>query len=243
MSPILIAYLFCFFFAGNASEECVYVDHIGKQFDIEKIGCPQNNVCNETRTITIRYIELPNYFYKEMKNEEYRREQISPHQKPVHQLLRRCCGTCANISQLDVLNNIGELTPETMKDADFIYPVFSKASRERMYGYYYLPLIDAPDMMYTTEPEKYSLVKLLIEVLPICIVAISLCVVAGFICWLLECRTNEEEFPSNFLIGWYEGFWWAFVSMTTVSMFIYFFFSFLFLILYSYRKILSSTLK
>ena len=28
---------------------------------------------------------------------------------------------------------------------------------------------------------------------------------------------NDEEFPRSFLIGWYEGFWWAFISMTTVG--------------------------
>ena len=28
---------------------------------------------------------------------------------------------------------------------------------------------------------------------------------------------NEEEFPRSFTKGSYEGFWWAFVTMTTVG--------------------------
>ena len=30
-------------------------------------------------------------------------------------------------------------------------------------------------------------------------------------------RFNKEEFPRPFLLGWFEGFWWSFVSMTTVG--------------------------
>lgn len=32
-----------------------------------------------------------------------------------------------------------------------------------------------------------------------------------------ETYFNEEEFPRSFTKGAYEGFWWAFVSMTTVG--------------------------
>lgn len=32
-----------------------------------------------------------------------------------------------------------------------------------------------------------------------------------------ETYFNEEEFPRSFTKGTYEGFWWAFVSMTTVG--------------------------
>ena len=32
-----------------------------------------------------------------------------------------------------------------------------------------------------------------------------------------ETYFNEEEFPRSFSKGAYEGFWWAFVSMTTVG--------------------------
>lgn len=28
---------------------------------------------------------------------------------------------------------------------------------------------------------------------------------------------NTEEFPRSFLRGFFEGFWWSFVSMTTVG--------------------------
>ena len=39
----------------------------------------------------------------------------------------------------------------------------------------------------------------------------------GFVCWLFETWGNPEEFSRTFLIGWFEGFWWSFVTMTTVG--------------------------
>jgi hypothetical protein len=42
-------------------------------------------------------------------------------------------------------------------------------------------------------------------------------VISGFIVWIMETWGNEEEFPRPFLIGWFEGFWWSFISMTTVG--------------------------
>lgn len=35
--------------------------------------------------------------------------------------------------------------------------------------------------------------------------------------WILETWFNEEEFQRSFLNGWFEGFWWSFISMTTVG--------------------------
>lgn len=41
--------------------------------------------------------------------------------------------------------------------------------------------------------------------------------ISGFIAWIMETWTNEKEFPRPFHIGCFEGFWWGFVSMTTVG--------------------------
>ena len=55
------------------------------------------------------------------------------------------------------------------------------------------------------------------QVFPISVVCILASIVAGFVCWLFETWTNREEFPRPFLIGWFEGFWWSFISLTTVG--------------------------
>ena len=33
----------------------------------------------------------------------------------------------------------------------------------------------------------------------------------------METWGNKEEFPRSFLIGWFEGIWWGFISMSTVG--------------------------
>ena len=42
-------------------------------------------------------------------------------------------------------------------------------------------------------------------------------IMSGFITWIIETWENHEEFPRSFLVGWFEGFWWSFISMTTVG--------------------------
>merc|ERR1711962_1046511 len=41
--------------------------------------------------------------------------------------------------------------------------------------------------------------------------------ISGFLCWLLERKRNETQFPRGFMLGWFEGIWWSFISMTTVG--------------------------
>ncbi|XP_068679124.1 uncharacterized protein [Montipora foliosa] len=52
---------------------------------------------------------------------------------------------------------------------------------------------------------------------PIMVFTILLAGISGMCVWILETFFNEEEFPRSFTRGTYEGFWWAFVSMTTVG--------------------------
>ena len=47
--------------------------------------------------------------------------------------------------------------------------------------------------------------------------SLLLALLSGFIAWILDTWTNEEEFPRPFLVGLFEGFWWSFISMTTVG--------------------------
>ncbi|XP_031568601.1 uncharacterized protein LOC116303241 [Actinia tenebrosa] len=52
---------------------------------------------------------------------------------------------------------------------------------------------------------------------PVLVLTLLLSVLAGVIAWVLDTRKNPNEFPRSFTKGASEGFWWAFVSMTTVG--------------------------
>lgn len=59
--------------------------------------------------------------------------------------------------------------------------------------------------------------KLVQNVWPIVVLAFLFAGIAGICVWVLETSFNEEQFPRSFTRGIYEGFWWSFVSMTTVG--------------------------
>lgn len=52
---------------------------------------------------------------------------------------------------------------------------------------------------------------------PILAVITLLSGIAGVVIWLLEHKTNKNQFSSSFTAGSPEGFWWAVVSLTTVG--------------------------
>ena len=62
--------------------------------------------------------------------------------------------------------------------------------------------------------KKYNLLKSILRLYPLIIVCLLLAVVSGFIAWIIETWKNEEEFPRPFMIGWLEGIWWSFITMT-----------------------------
>jgi hypothetical protein len=62
-----------------------------------------------------------------------------------------------------------------------------------------------------------QLLTSIVNTWPLFIVALLMALIAGCVVWLLDTWFNQEEFPSSFPQGPFEGFWWAFVSMTTVG--------------------------
>ena len=52
---------------------------------------------------------------------------------------------------------------------------------------------------------------------PLIVICLLLCIIAGFFMWILDTWKNKDDFPRPFFAGMMEGFWWGFVSMTTVG--------------------------
>ena len=57
----------------------------------------------------------------------------------------------------------------------------------------------------------------ILELWPLLIILLILAFLAGFVAWVIETWTNKDEFSRSFVIGLLDGFWWAYVSMTTVG--------------------------
>ena len=41
--------------------------------------------------------------------------------------------------------------------------------------------------------------------------------ISGFVIWMLEKRTNEKQYSRNFFQGMCDGFWWSWITMSSVG--------------------------
>uniref|UniRef100_A0A1I8J4Y3 SGF29 C-terminal domain-containing protein n=1 Tax=Macrostomum lignano TaxID=282301 RepID=A0A1I8J4Y3_9PLAT len=71
----------------------------------------------------------------------------------------------------------------------------------------------------TIRPHQSGLSQLnfVVHAWPLLVIILVSCAYAGVIAWLMERLKNPQEFPRPFLRGFWEGCWWAFITMTTVG--------------------------
>lgn len=179
------------------TDRCIYIDYDGKKTNVS--GCSANPVCQQDYKITI--ITLPPFSLAES----------------LTKAILQCCGPCTHFHIIHRFQNITELTPHAVRESDLILPFLALSSTRELHGYNFIPFIDITDALYITEQRQLRLFQSILELYPLMIICLLLALIAGYIIWLLETWYNEEEFPRDFLIGWYEGLWWSIVTMTTVG--------------------------
>ena len=83
---------------------------------------------------------------------------------------------------VNIFKNMSEVSAKSIKSSDFIYPFFATENTERLHGYYYMPFIDVPPIMYITEKKGTDVKKFILKVFPISLICILMSVVSGFVC-------------------------------------------------------------
>ena len=139
---------------------------------------------------------------------------------PIEKALNKCCGNCTKLRTKKYFANISEVTPLTINSSDFVLLFLGSSSAVTLYSFYFLPVIYAPSVFYITHkgvPILQRLFTSCLSLYPLIVICLLMAVISGFMAWIMETWNNEEEFPRPFFIGWFEGFWWGFVSMTTVG--------------------------
>ena len=114
------------------------------------------------------------------------------------------------------------VTQSILNSSDVIYQVLAKSPSLQMYGFHFLTVYDAPTAYYFSL--KKSDDRILTEVIdafadlwPFLLICLLLAVISGFIAWVLESRSNKEDFSSRVCPGLFDGFWWSLIAMTTVG--------------------------
>ena len=141
--------------------------------------------------------------------------------RTIIQMLDSCCGDCAK-HFVTYLNGITEINPLLLNSSDIVYPVLARSSAPEMFGYMFIPMFEVPNAFYFTldTPNHGMLLRLINasrHLWPLLVICLLMALISGFIVWIMETQGNAEEFPRSFFAGLFEGFWWSFVSMTTVG--------------------------
>ena len=184
---------------------CAYIEYAEKELHLSDNGCAGNDICK--RKFNISYINLPPYNTVKIEGLKF-----------VQDILTKCCWPCVTYEEINNFPNITMVTAFALNSSDFIFPIVASVTTRKLYGFYYSPYINAPKALYITrKDDEITLLQIILRLGPVIIVCLLLALVSGFIAWIIETWSNKEEFPRSFLIGWFEGVWWSFISMTTVG--------------------------
>ena len=141
----------------------------------------------------------------------------------INDMMRTCCGNCAKLSSLNNFTFMSEISQSSINSSDFIYPILgNRYNQNEMYGYHFIPSFDLPTAYYCTLPKSklemiQNITKACINLGPLLILCMLGAMISGFVVWTMETWGNPGEFPRPFHVGIFEGFWWSFISMTTVG--------------------------
>ena len=119
-------------------------------------------------------------------------------------LLRMCCGDCVNSSVMSNFTKVSHITNDLMNTSHFVFPVLGKQDARYMYGQRFLPLFETPSVYYITYKENNLIFGLIVSCLnmwPLFLVCALMVIISGFLCWAIEMRNNQGEFPRSFVSG------------------------------------------
>ncbi|KAL9960826.1 hypothetical protein ACROYT_G034331 [Oculina patagonica] len=153
----------------------------------------------------------------------------------VTDMVHYACGICPAHGDtfIDVATN-GKEKPsvkksvlEVLSDMDDVpqisFPIYGNRYIEKYMGEYaYINLVESPGVAFIAAkrpPGKAAdnMISALYDCFPLFVLSACMAFISGFIIWILDTKSNPDEFPASFSKGVGEGFWWSFVSMTTVG--------------------------
>lgn len=184
--------------------------------------------CNCPKKIFANWYNIPPYI--KYNGPGQNPTGLLPHFLP--QLFSHCCGNCSEgdgpseiIYDVKFQENLVAIKDiSNLESVDTItFPISgNKDDPSYKNEFKFLPLISSPGVAFIVveEPPGTSAKAVFDSVVsgwPVLVLTILMALLSGIVMWALDTRYNPEEFPRSFIKGSGEGFWWAFVTMTTVG--------------------------
>lgn len=179
----------------------------------DPVKCPSSAKCLE-----LYWTEMPPYCYIEREDGEGPVQGIII--DVTRKLLSRCCEDCWSINETRPVD-FAEFYHYQPEMASLVLP-YTISSTDQYYYEGYVPILKAPSSTYVRKKQSWKVQSLklmttIFKAWPVLVMALLLSVISGVFIWFLETWFNPDQFPRTFYRGTWEGFWWAFVSMTTVG--------------------------
>lgn len=143
--------------------------------------------------------------------------------KIVEKMVRKCCGECVHFSYASRSVNSEDLKSQIGSNGSVIsFPVYGTLVTEKFQNYPYFPVVESPGIILISKiveggSSATAVMMAVFDGWPVLVLTLIMAALSGIIMWALDSYWNPEEFPHSFFRGTWEGFWWAFVSMTTVG--------------------------
>lgn len=107
-------------------------------------------------------------------------------------------------------------------EAHIAAPIFKQQHDEHYSEFLFFKVLNYPGTEYITAAEEETraiivVFNSLLKSWPLLAFTLILTAIAGIIIWVLDSYWNSEEFSRSFFRGSWDGFWWSFISMTTVG--------------------------
>lgn len=182
-------------------------------------------------SIKIDWWEIPPYIYHDQDGLV---SGIFP--QVLKRLVEECCDkdpaenkqesvpSCVKLNYSAVPSNDSEVVKKhiNMNGTLMSLPIYGDMKDVSFQSYPFYPVVESPGVVFIVKKEDSSnaaqaVMEAVFQGWPVLLLTLIMAALSGIVIWALDTYWNPEEFPRSFFKGTWEGFWWAFVSMTTVG--------------------------
>lgn len=137
-------------------------------------------------------------------------------------LVQECCGACSSVEYRRLVNSSEDLKAELTNNTYIALPIYGSMTDVKYQNKPYFPIVESPGVIYLQKKQPAgnaakSVMDAVLQGWPVLVLTLIMAALSGIVMWALDSYWNPDQFPTSFFKGAWEGFWWAFVSMTTVG--------------------------